>query len=96
MFMNFPCAANESPHFKVPARRGKPAHAAENRRMLTRVLCAAVLLGLAASAHAEWVSRVADGIMGTRITVELWSEDKAKAEEAIEAVLEEMRTSTIP
>ena len=44
-----------------------------------------------AGAHAEWVKRVDDGIMGTRITVELWSEDRAKAEEAIEAVLAEMR-----
>src|ERR1700730_9845689 len=29
--------------------------------------------------------------MGTRITVELWSEDKEKAEQAIDAVLDEMR-----
>jgi thiamine biosynthesis lipoprotein len=42
-------------------------------------------------AHAEWVKRVTDGIMGTRITVELWSEDKDQAESAIEAVLDEMR-----
>jgi FAD:protein FMN transferase len=43
------------------------------------------------SAHAEWVKRVTDGIMGTRITVELWSEDQDKAESAIDAVLDEMR-----
>ena len=42
-------------------------------------------------AHAEWVRRVTDGIMGTRITVELWSEDTQKAESAIDAVLDEMR-----
>ncbi len=42
-------------------------------------------------AHAEWVTRITDGIMGTRITVELWSEDKPKAEAAIDAVLDEMR-----
>src|SRR4029077_926523 len=36
-------------------------------------------------------TRVTDGIMGTRITVELWSEDRAKAEVAIDAVLDEMR-----
>ncbi len=41
-------------------------------------------------AHAEWVRRVTDGIMGTRITVELWSEDRAKADQAIDAVLAEM------
>ncbi len=45
----------------------------------------------AASARAEWVRRVTDGIMGTRITVELWSDDEEKAESAIDAVLDEMR-----
>jgi FAD:protein FMN transferase len=42
-------------------------------------------------AHAEWVRRVTDGIMGTRITVELWTEDHAKGEQGIDAVLDEMR-----
>jgi thiamine biosynthesis lipoprotein len=51
----------------------------------------ALALAAAAPAHAEWVTRVTDGIMGTRITVELWSEDKEKAEQAIDAVLDEMR-----
>ena len=52
-----------------------------------------LLLALAGArpAHAEWVNRVADGIMGTRITVELWSEDKEKADHAIDAVLDEFR-----
>jgi FAD:protein FMN transferase len=45
----------------------------------------------ASPARAEWVRRITDGIMGTRITVELWSEDKAKAEQAIDALLDEMR-----
>jgi FAD:protein FMN transferase len=53
--------------------------------------CVCVLLSCAVPAHAEWVRRVTDGIMGTRITVELWSEDKDKAERAIDAVLDEMR-----
>src|SRR5277367_6668710 len=52
---------------------------------------AALAVLAAAPAQAEWVNRVTDGIMGTRITVELWSEDKAQAEAAIDAVLEEMR-----
>src|SRR5271167_640253 len=51
----------------------------------------AVLLCCAVPAHAEWVRRVTDGIMGTRITVELWAEDKGKADQAIDAVLAEMR-----
>jgi thiamine biosynthesis lipoprotein len=46
---------------------------------------------MALPAHAEWVRRVTDGIMGTRITVELWADDRAKADQAIDAVLDEMR-----
>ena len=53
--------------------------------MLFRSLC------LTAPAQAEWVRRVTDGIMGTRITVELWADDRSKGEQAIDAVLEEMR-----
>ena len=54
---------------------------------------AAVLAAAAipAAAHAEWINRITDGIMGTRIVVELWSDDKQKAEAAIDAVLDEMR-----
>ena len=50
-----------------------------------------LLVCLALPAHAEWVRRVTDGIMVTRITVELWSEDSVKADQAIDAVLDEMR-----
>src|SRR5271156_1534090 len=59
-----------------------------NKQLL--VLC---LLSLTAvpAAHAEWVQRTVDGIMGTRITVELWSEDVARGNEAIDAVMDEMR-----
>ena len=63
--------------------------------MKTNFLCRAsslVLLAcLALPAHAEWVRRITDGIMGTRITVELWADDKDKGEQAIDAVLAEMR-----
>src|SRR5580698_5434830 len=62
--------------------------------MKFKILSAACMVSFAAAAlpaHAEWVTRVTDGIMGTRITVELWSEDKAKAEAAVDAVLDEMR-----
>ena len=53
----------------------------------------AALLGVlvAAPVHAEWVSRTVDGIMGTRIFVELWSDDQPAAQQAIEAVMVEMR-----
>jgi thiamine biosynthesis lipoprotein len=66
----------------------KPARLAS----LLCVLC--VLWALAATpAHAAWVSRGVDGIMGTRIFVELWAEDqdKQRAEQAIDAVMDEMR-----
>ncbi len=59
--------------------------------MFRRIVCLSALLCLAVPAHAEWVRRVTDGIMGTRITVELWSDDRGKAEQAIDAVLDELR-----
>jgi FAD:protein FMN transferase len=59
--------------------------------VLGRSLCVVLLACLALPAHAEWVRRITDGIMGTRITVELWSDDNDKAEQAIDAVLDEMR-----
>ena len=50
-----------------------------------------VLLGvLPALAHAEWFQRE-EAIMGTRVAVELWSEDAALAERAMDAVIAEMR-----
>ena len=52
---------------------------------------AAAALCIAAPARADWVRRVTDGIMGTRITVELWADDNDKAEKAIDALLDEMR-----
>jgi thiamine biosynthesis lipoprotein len=56
-------------------------------------LCAVgcALLAVMSPARAEWVRRVTDGIMGTRITVELWADDAGKAQQAIDAVLDEMR-----
>ena len=59
--------------------------------MLKRTVYLAAFVCLAAPAHADWVRRVTDGIMGTRITVELWADDEQKAERAIDAVLDEMR-----
>ena len=58
---------------------------------MMRFLLVMLLACVALPAHAEWVRRVTDGIMGTRITVELWSDDRAQAEKGIEAVLQEMR-----
>jgi thiamine biosynthesis lipoprotein len=50
-----------------------------------------LIASLALPARAEWYERVEDGIMGTRIVVELWADDAKAGNEAIEAVLAEMR-----
>jgi thiamine biosynthesis lipoprotein len=51
---------------------------------------AALALAVAMPARAEWYSRE-EAIMGTRVAVELWSEDAALAERAVSAVIDEMR-----
>ena len=57
-----------------------------------RRFCLAVTLLLAAGApaYADWHARE-EAIMGTRIAVEVWHEDPAAAEKAIDAVIAEMR-----
>ena len=56
------------------------------------VFCVGIATSLAAGAvQAEWFNRVNDGIMGTRIVVELWSENRAAGERAIDAVMTEMK-----
>jgi thiamine biosynthesis lipoprotein len=62
-----------------------------NGTMSRGAIAALAIVCFVQPAHAEWVRRVTDGIMGTRITVELWSDDKEKGESAIDAVLDEMR-----
>src|SRR5271166_7114465 len=69
---------------RLPAR-GAPAF------VLRRLHCLFAILALANPAHAEWVTRITDGIMGTRITVEVWADEGVKADPAIDAVLDEMR-----
>ncbi|MHB8720787.1 MAG: FAD:protein FMN transferase [Steroidobacteraceae bacterium] len=60
-------------------------------QMPKRIVYLTAFVCFAAPVHADWVRRVTDGIMGTRITVELWADDGQKAERAIDAVLDEMR-----
>src|SRR5580698_7775707 len=62
-------------------------------KSLPSTVCAALAIFFCgmAPAHAEWIRRITDGIMGTRITVELWAEDADKGNQAIDAVLDEMR-----
>src|ERR1700719_3850373 len=60
-------------------------------RNLKSVAYLATFVCLAAPAQANWGRGVTDGIMGTRITVELWADDETQADPAIDAVLSEMR-----
>jgi FAD:protein FMN transferase len=59
-------------------------------RLIKTTLFACFLVS-ASSAQAEWVERVVDGIMGTRIAVELWAHDRASGDAAIDAVIAEMQ-----
>ena len=49
-----------------------------------------VFLLMSAAARADWISRE-EAIMGTRCSVELWSEDRAKGEAAITSVFDDMK-----
>jgi FAD:protein FMN transferase len=57
---------------------------------MLRILLIALTL-LPHCARAAWLERVEDGIMGTRIAVELWADDETQGRAAIDAVLGEMR-----
>lgn len=59
--------------------------------IIHRWLTGFAVLCLSSAVHAEWVSRVDDGIMGTRMTVEVWADSRVQGEQAIDAVLNEMR-----
>jgi thiamine biosynthesis lipoprotein len=63
----------------------------DSRSYRDRILACALFVFATSSVRAEWVEHVEDGIMGTRIVVELWSEDRAQGEKAVQAVLAEMR-----
>ena len=57
---------------------------------MRKQLFAALVALLASPAWAQWHER-SDAIMGTSIHVEVWGEDSAKAEAAIDAVMADMR-----
>lgn len=58
--------------------------------MMRRIaLWVTLLFAGTGAAHAEWYARE-DAIMGTRIAIELWADDPAAAEKAIDAVIAEM------
>lgn len=60
-------------------------------RMTRGLVALLACLAFALPVHAEWFSRVDDGIMGTRMVVELWADDAEQGNAAIDAVLDEMR-----
>lgn len=60
-------------------------------RLAAPVLAAIFVVTALRPAQAEWIERVEDGIMGTRIVVELWAGNRDEGNAAIEAVLTEMR-----
>jgi thiamine biosynthesis lipoprotein len=58
---------------------------------MTRTFTSLLLLSLAATtARAEWYQRE-EAVMGTRVAVQLWSEDAPTAQRAMDAVMAEMR-----
>ena len=57
---------------------------------MLRGALALLAAALAPAARAEWLVRTVDGTMGTRIHVELWSEQRAAGEAAIDAVMRDM------
>jgi thiamine biosynthesis lipoprotein len=59
------------------------------RHLIT--LIALTLSAVAQPVRAEWIERVEDGIMGTRMVVELWADDRDQGDAAVAAVLAEMR-----
>jgi thiamine biosynthesis lipoprotein len=61
-----------------------------DRTRVAGFLLACLALTSSAAARAEWITR-SEAIMGTRNTVELWSEDREKGEAAISSVFDDMR-----
>ena len=59
-------------------------------RTLSMFPIAATLLFVTPLCRAEWHQRE-EAIMGTRVAVDLWHDDAAKGEAAIDAVMAEMR-----
>ena len=61
-----------------------------NLRILSLLSLVVASCAGAPCARAEWMERT-EAIMGTRVYVELWAEDPARGNEAIEAVMADMR-----
>ena len=59
-------------------------------KAVARLFAAILSLFAVSAAHADWLHRE-ESIMGTRIYVELWHEDRIQGEAAIDAVMADMR-----
>lgn len=57
----------------------------------SRGVFALVLVAFVPAAEAAWFDRTEDGIMGTRIAVEVWAPGKLEADRALDRVFDEMR-----
>lgn len=57
---------------------------------MAALLFANCVAGVSVS-QAAWFDRTEDGIMGTRISVELWADNKLQADQALDRVFDEMR-----
>jgi len=57
----------------------------------SRGVFAFVLVAFVPAAQAAWFDRTEDGIMGTRIAVEVWAPGKLEADKALDLVFDEMR-----
>ena len=75
----------------MPVANDGLADLSGKRRVFLKIalICVPFLAGIA-PVQAQWLSREA-AIMGTAIRVELWAQDKAGGEAAIDAVMDEMR-----
>jgi thiamine biosynthesis lipoprotein len=60
-------------------------------RLHRYLLALTAALAAPGTSHAEWFERVDDGIMGTRVVVEVWAANPGVAGSAISKVLAEMR-----
>ena len=75
----------------MPVANDGLADLSGKRRVFLKIALICVpFLAEIAPVQAQWLSREA-AIMGTAIRVELWAQDKAGGEAAIDAVMDEMR-----
>ncbi|MEQ1581504.1 MAG: FAD:protein FMN transferase [Steroidobacteraceae bacterium] len=76
---------------KVDIRTSSPLFSTSTRARSLAGLLLLHAIACVSTAEAAWFDRTEDGIMGTRIAVELWADDKRQADQALDSVFNEMR-----